>query len=568
MPHHRLRVRDFWHVPCNHKPVRVPIRCLLILLLLRFLTVLPSHASPPNPIDDLILRAAKSHSAALSPLASDSEFLRRVYLDLVGTIPTSSDARTFLADPSPNKRTDLIDRLMADPRFPQRMAEALDILWMERRGDDDAWMKYLADSVRMDKPLDLIVREILRPDFNSETIRGAGFFLTKRLDKVGQQETDYPGLTRDVGRLFLGVDLQCAQCHKHLTVNDYKQIDFNGLFAVFQNLKLNEPSHGAKSKWVSEGLLTAKLEFTSVLNGNKGATGPRVPFSDEVPLPELPEDQRWLTPPDKKTKHPGIPRFSPLQALSERVTSPDNTLFARNMANRLWWMLTGRGLVEPLDLHHSDNPPSHPELLDALSRDLIDNKFQLKPFLKSILLSSTYQRSSMLPDSATPTADTLFTTAIERPLHAEQLARAFLTATTGFPKAPDSPQTVLIGTKSLKTKDVMTAFKKAFANAPREPELAVNPSLRGALFIRNNPLVLDALMPGPDHLLSRLIKEPSTERVAEELFLSVLTRHPDADEIRVVAQTLAEATTEEAREVACRNLAWAALASIEFFTNH
>ncbi len=548
--------------------MRVPILCLLLPLSFRLLTVLPSHASPSNPIDDIILRKAESHGATLSPQASDAEFLRRVYLDLVGTIPTSGEARTFLADPSPNKRALLIDRLMADPRFPQRMAEALDILWMERRGDDDAWMKYLEDSVRMDKPLDLVVREILRPDFHNEALRGAGFFLTKRLDKVGQQETDYPGLTRDVGRLFLGIDLQCAQCHKHLTINDYKQIDFNGLFTVFQNLKLNEPSHGVKSKWVSEGLLTAKLEFTSVLNGNKGATGPRVPFSDEVPLPELSEDQRWLTPPDKKTKHPGIPRFSPLQALSDRVTAPNNTLFARNIANRLWWMLSGRGLVEPLDLHHSDNPPSHPELLDTLSRNLIDNHFQIRPFLKSLMLSATYQRSSTLPNSGTPPADNLFTTAIERPLHAEQLARAFLTATTGFPKAPDSPQTVLIGTKSLKTKDVMTAFKKAFANAPREPELAVNPSLRGALFIRNNPLVLEALKPGPDHLLSRLLNESSSERIAEELFLSVLTRQPDADEIRVVAQALAEATTEEAREVACRNLAWAALASIEFFTNH
>lgn len=521
-----------------------------------------------SPIDPPIEQAAASANIALSPTSSDAEFFRRVHLDLVGSIPSAQDTREFLADTNPTKRTTLIDRLLTDPRFSTRLAEALDVQWMERRGEDDDWMRFLTKAVAEDRPLDVLVREILRPDFADETKKGASFFLTKRLDKVGQQETDYPGLTRDVGRLFLGVDLQCAQCHKHLTVNDYKQVDFNGLFMVFQNLKLNEPSQGFKTKWLSEGLVTAKLEFTSVLNGTKGATGPRVPFAEEVPIPDLPEPERWLVPPDKKTKHPGIPKFSALDHLSQRITSNENALFSQNLANRLWWMFIGRGLVEPLDLNHSDNPPSHPEVLKALTQTLSDQQFRLRPFLKEILLSKTYQRSSCLADSNNPPPEDRFATALERPLQAEQLARSFIMATWGAKPLLEGGSVALTDNRKISLKDVLTAFRSAFANAPKEPELTVNPSLRGTLFLRNNPLILESLKPRDENLMARLLKLPSAKEVAEELFLSVLTRLPEAEETRIIETTLAPANTPEQREKACQSLVWAAIASIEFFTNH
>jgi hypothetical protein len=486
----------------------------------------------------------------------------------VGSIPSAQDTREFLADTNPTKRITLIDRLLADPRFPTRIAEALDVQWMERRGEDDNWMRFLTQAVAEDRPLDALVRDILRPDFTDETKKGAAFFLTKRLEKVGQQETDYPGLTRDVGRLFLGVDLQCAQCHKHLTVNDYKQVDFNGLFMVFQNLKLNEPSQGFKTKWLSEGLVTAKLEFTSVLNGNKGATGPRVPFAEEVPIPDLPEPERWIVPPDKKTKHPGIPKFSALEQLSQRIASNENALFSRNLANRLWWLLIGRGLVEPLDLNHSDNPPSHPEVLDALTRTLVDHQFRLRPFLREILLTQTYQRSGQLADAKNPPAEDRFASALERPLQAEQLARSFIMATWGAKPLLEGGSITLTDDRKVTLKEILTAFRSAFANAPKEPELAVNPSLRGTLFLRNNPLILESLKPRDENLTARLLKLSSTKEFAEELFLSVLTRLPDEEETQIVENALAKALTPEQREKACRSLVWAAIASLEFFTNH
>jgi hypothetical protein len=207
-------------------------------------------------VDALI--AAKAAGQVMSPAADDAEFLRRAWLDFDGGIPTAAAARAFLSDPSPEKRTALVEKLIAAPRFAERMADAFHVMLMERRGENPAWRKWLADSFRANKPWDTMVREILAPDFVDEKLRGAGWFITRRLEKVGQQETDYPGLTRDVGRMFMGVDLQCCQCHRHLTVDQYKQADFSGLFAVYSNLKLQPVDATRKVAWVSEGAMAAK----------------------------------------------------------------------------------------------------------------------------------------------------------------------------------------------------------------------------------------------------------------------------------------------------------------------
>ena len=244
----------------------------------------------------------------------------------------------------------------------ERMAEAFHIQLMERNGDNPEWRAYLVESFRANKPWDQLAREILGPDFKDAKLRGAGYFITRRLDKVGQQDTDYPGTTRDAGRLFMGVDLQCCQCHKHLTVKDYKQVDFNGLFVAIQNTRLQAAGGDYKVAWLQEGLMTNKYEFVSVLSSVKGATGPRVPLGVEVPLPDPAKDELWAVPPDKKARTSGVPKFSPLKELAARVASPENPLFARNIANRVWWQLMGRGLVEPLDKTALNVDKIHPKM--------------------------------------------------------------------------------------------------------------------------------------------------------------------------------------------------------------
>ncbi|MDQ3622063.1 MAG: DUF1549 domain-containing protein, partial [Verrucomicrobiota bacterium] len=236
-----------------------------------------------DEVDALI--AAKAGQHPLSGPASDAEFLRRAWLDFDGGVPSAAEARAFLDDAAPDKRGRLLEKLISAPRYAERMAEAFHVMLMERRGDDGPWRAWLAEAFQANKPWDAMVREMLAPNFLDEKQGAAGYFMTRRLEKVGQQDTDYPGLTRDVGRLFMGVDLQCCQCHNHLTVKDYKQQDFNGLFVVFQNLKLQNADEKRKTKWLSEGALTAKAEFVSVLTEKKGATGPRVPFGEEVEVP-------------------------------------------------------------------------------------------------------------------------------------------------------------------------------------------------------------------------------------------------------------------------------------------
>src|SRR5262245_27038990 len=171
-------------------------------------------------IDQLITAAAGGPVAGQS---SDDEFCRRVYLDLAGRIPSLEETRAFLADGDADKRTKLIDRLLASEDHVRRMSQALHVMLMERLGDHAEWQKFLRQSVQANKPWDQLVREILNPNPDDEVTRGSALWFTKRLENYGQNPVDIPGLVRDVGRHFLGIDVQCAQCHDHLFVEEYKQ---------------------------------------------------------------------------------------------------------------------------------------------------------------------------------------------------------------------------------------------------------------------------------------------------------------------------------------------------------
>ena len=315
------------------------ILALISAVLVALGSGLARGASLHEEVDRLI--AQRAEGQAVTPAADDADFLRRVYLDFAGGIPTAAEARAFLADKADGKREKLLASLLDAPRFPERLADALNVMLMERRGENAAWREYLVAACRAGKPWDVMAREILSPDFRDEAQRGAGYFITRRLEKVGQQAADYPGLTRDVGRMFMGVDLQCCQCHNHLTVKSYKQTDFNGLFVAFQNVKLNAPAGEYKTQWISEGALAAKYDFVSVLTSVKGQTGPRVPFGEEVAIPEAKGDDQWLVKPDRKSNQPGVPQFSPLQEIAARIATKDNPWFARNIANRVWWHAHG-----------------------------------------------------------------------------------------------------------------------------------------------------------------------------------------------------------------------------------
>jgi hypothetical protein len=338
-------------------------------------------------IDQLVEAAA---IGPLAPVCSDADFVRRVYLDLTGVIPTAEQARTFLADSSADKRQRLIDELLASPAFVRHLTLTLDVMLIERRADKTTlakpWLAYLYESVAVDKPLDQLFRELIAADGGEgDKLAVARFFLNRDAE---------PNLvTRDIGRLAFGLDLQCCQCHDHPLIDDYYQEDYYGLFAFVHRTSLfTDP----KSKLV---LLTEKADgdvsFKSVFTGDgKDKAQPRLPKGAVLFVePTFGKGEEYSVKPDKTVR--GVPKFSRRQALAELL--PESSEFRRNMANRVWAMLLSRGIVHPVDSHYAANPPANPPLLSLLSEELKAGGFKLRPLFREIALTRTYQRSCDAP---------------------------------------------------------------------------------------------------------------------------------------------------------------------------
>jgi len=503
-------------------------------------------------VDGLITAAGGNGAWALK--TDDAAFLRRVTLDLSGRIPCATETTAFLTSQDPQKRAHLIDALLASPAYAVRMHDLFHAMLMERRGDNPEWSKFLQAAFEANKPWDQLVREILDPLPDQESTRGAAFFHTKRLEKEGQQETDYPGLTRDIGRLFLGADLQCAQCHDHLVIDSYRQVDFQGLFAALQNTYIRTDQQFPA---IGEKLMVKKTEYMSVFDKVPLATGPRVPFGKEAEIPVLGKDQEYLVPPDPKKKFPGTPRFRPLQLMAQELPTADNRAFVDNIANRTWFILMGRGLVDPLDQQHVGNPPSHPELLDLLGREMVARRFDLKSILRDLTLTETYQRASDVPVGSEAPLPATYRVANEKRLSAEQIMASVFVATglrefTAEPK-PDQ-------------ENLRATFVKAFGNIPQDPEVEFAPSLKSSLFVLNDPAILDCLTPQPGNLVDRLLNMTDPQLLVDELYLCVLIRQPTPEEVAEAKDYLSK--NSERREAAIVNLTWSLLASTEFCLNH
>jgi Protein of unknown function (DUF1549)/Protein of unknown function (DUF1553) len=510
----------------------------------------PLHAR----IDQFITAGA---GGPVAGQASDAEFCRRVYLDLAGRIPSLEETRAFLADGDADKRTKLIDRLLASEDHVRRMSQVLHVMLMERLGDHAEWQKYLRESVRANKPWDQLVREILNPNPDDEATRGSALWFTKRLENYGQNPVDVPALVRDVGRHFLGIDVQCCQCHDHLFVEEYKQEYYQGLFAFVGNTSIRQD---VKFPAVGQKPLEKKVEFQSVFVQKPKAVGPKLPGGAEIEIPTFAKGEEFEQQPDKKTRFPGTLKFDTLRLLAEQLPRPDNRLFSHNIANRLWWLVMGRGLIEPLDLGHAGNPPSHPELLDLLASELAAHQFDMRWLIREIALSQTYQRSSLAADDAIAAAPPAkYVVALERQLSSEQvLASIRQVLGDGKPLAID------VADKSWT--DWQAKFDKALANPPREPEVGHNPTVKAALFFMNDPTVLTWIKPESENLAARLLKQMDAAALAEELYLSVLSRPPSDEEKAEVSSFLA--ARADRREKALTNLIWSLVASNEFCVNH
>jgi hypothetical protein len=362
-------------------------------------------------------------------VAGDAEFLRRVSLHLTGMPPTPAEVRAFLSDPSPDKRAATVDRLLATPQHTRRMAEFLDVTLMERRANtnipQDEWMAYLVQSTRANKPWHQLVRELLTSDGTDDDPRAAVRFLIDRGSEPNM-------VTRDVGRVVFGRDMQCAQCHDHPLIDDYLQVDYHGLFAFFaagSELKIKE---GDKERVYYAERAGNDAQFESVfVKGIRHLTGPRAIGDVEVVEPFFVPGEEYETPPADNTRP--APKFSRRAKLAELATSGTNRAFNENIANRLWALMMGRGLVHPVDLHHSSNPPSHPALLQMLGEQIAAMGFDMRAFLREVALSQVYQRTYDVPPELLAQSANLEALQQER----EALAAASEASTAAFNAALD-----------------------------------------------------------------------------------------------------------------------------------
>jgi hypothetical protein len=383
----------------DRRPRVVACTCLFLIALAFFFDAAPAADGSREPLHTRIDRLMDADG--IGPpiaLASDAEFLRRISLDLTGMPPSPGELRAFLADQDAHKRGRAIDRLLDSPLFARHWATTLDVMLMERRPFQyvaaNEWQAYLLDAARRNRPFNELASELLRADGGDLKRRAPARFYLDR-------DSAPNGIARDVGRIFFGRDLQCAQCHDHPLVEDYRQSDYQGLLAFFSAGSERIKMEGTKkTAFFPEGA-ARDLSFDSVfVKDDHHLTGPRLPGGTELAEPVVPPGDEYKVKPTGDVMP--VPRHSRRAMLASLATGGGHRTFNENLANRLWAMMMGRGLVHPVDLHHPANPPSHPELLGLLGREIAGLKFDVKPFLRELALTKAYQRAIDLPGDVPP----------------------------------------------------------------------------------------------------------------------------------------------------------------------
>lgn len=518
-----------------------------------------------SQIDRLIAAKTPDYDKVASPVADDAEFFRRVNLDLTGSIPPVGRTRDFLADTNPDKRTALIDALLAGPEFARQWARVLDQMLMHRRNGQNVslaeWRSYLHKACVENRPWDQLVAEILSADGTDPATRPASRFYLDRGGEVNE-------ITRDIGRVFLGVNLECAQCHNHPHVEDWKQSHYYGISAFLVRSSLFKEG----DKQVLQEDAVGEVKFESVFEiRDKVSTGPKTTFPRvfDGPIAEEPKfdfGQEYERAPAKNVRP--LPKYSRRAQLAEYIVAKDNHRFRRNIANRIWASVMGRGIVHPVDYDHSENTPSHPELLDLLAESIASRQYDMRALLREILVSKTYQRSSMRTEEQRgmdPPEDATFAVGLLRPMMAEQFAWSIMQATgvtdnyranLGKNLSEEKLHQQLAG--------IEQHFVNLFGGEPGKVPKDFEATIEQTLYLSNDGTIQGWLNPAGVNLSQRLNTLPpqDSKAIAEELYLSCLTRLPTETEIQEVQGYLADRS--DSRVMALQELIWALVTSAEF----
>jgi hypothetical protein len=497
-----------------------------------------------NYIDKHVFAKLKLLSLPPSDLCTDEEFIRRAYLDVCAILPTADDVKAFVADTGKDKRAKLIDKLLGRPEY----ADFWTLKWADVLRNDrktvqvkgtHVYQTWLHRHFVNNTPFDEVVRELLTADGSTSANPPANYY------RVASEPT---ALAESTAQLFFGVRMQCAKCHNH-PFERWTQDDYYSLAAFFARVR--------HKKDPGEPGPDAKTAGGEIIYGDRSGevTQPR---SGKVMPPKIMGRPAPAIPPGKDRR----------EVLAEQVTGPDNPFFAKSVVNRVWFHVTGRGIVDPVDDFRESNPSANDELLDALAKDFVAHKYDVKYLIRTIMNSRTYQLSAQTNDLNKDDTK-YFSHAVTKLLTAEQLLDALCTAT----EVPEKFAGLPLGTRAVQLPDgeINHPFLKTFGQPARELacecEREGDSNLQQALQLINGPTINEKLRNANNRIGRLLGKKMSDIDVLCELYLATVSRLPAADEVSAALEHVRKAKPEDRRK-AWEDVQWALVNSKEFLFRH
>jgi Protein of unknown function (DUF1553)/Protein of unknown function (DUF1549) len=487
-----------------------------------------------NYVDEAVYAKLKKLRLAPSGVCDDTTFLRRACLDITGALPTPEEVTRFMGDPAADKRDRVVDELLKRKEFAElwvmKWAELLEI-----RSRDNAvypkaalvYFEWLRNQMLAGVPLDRIVRSLLTASGSTLRDPAANYY---------QVEPDTQKLAENTAQVFMGMRIQCAQCHNHpfdrWTLNDY--YGFDAFFAQVGRKPGDDPRE------------------TVIFDRKEGEV--KHPVTGAVMRPKF-----------LGGEVPEIAGESRREVLARWLTSPQNPYFARNVANIVWAHFVGRGIIEPVDDVRISNPPSNPELLDALAAKLVEYQYDFRKLVRDICASRTYQLDTR-PNDTNAADDRNFAKASIRRIRAEVLLDCISQVTQTQDKFPGLPR----GAKAVEIPDgnaanyFLTTFGRASRTTVCSCEVKVDPNLSQALHLLNGDTVQNKIEQGG--VVKSLLKRGQTpEQIIANLYLRCLSRPPSAEEL---AKLKAFCKAGSAPEQVLNDVFWSLLNAKEFVFNH
>jgi hypothetical protein len=489
-----------------------------------------------NYIDTLALARWKKLGIVPSDLCSDSEFIRRVTLDLCGKLPTSDEVRAFLKDDSKDKRAKLIDRLLDDRDYAAFAALRWGTILRNASlaGSEQAayaFHDWLRDMISRNRPYDEFVRGIVAAAGEWQDAPAVNWYWQMRDDQLHQP-------VADTAQLFLGLRLQCAKCHHH-PYERWSQEDYFGLAGFFSRL-------GRKGLGEPPPYYSSRTRTTSEINPRTGK-----PIE-----PKLLDGPELKIPPDQDPRH----------KLVDWMAKPDNPFFAKAMVNRTWGHFMGRGLIDPVDDMRETNPPSNPELLDALAKDFIKHKFDIKHLVRTICNSRTYQLSSV-PNEFNKHDKQNHARYYGRRLMAEvfhDIVDQACGTHTQFSRMSKQARAV-----DLPHENFSSYFLDVFSRPQRSSACECDSnraaSLTQVLHLSISPEVENKVSSGNGRVAKLVTAKTASDRAIEELYLAAMSRFPTTEE-RQRANEYLSRQTDLRRGL--EDVLWVLINSKEFMFNH